>query len=579
MKINKLNTPIFFPLPPIKFNTLMLLLPCFVITSHQSIILYLAMYFLISVNTATREIISLYTLSPFLCQLHSLQQQQQQQQMKLDLISSLLVLSTLGSSLVLPQEALNIDSIQSPQSPQSLPLVNSTELQSLITEDALRAGAEHLYELAGYSNSSLGHPSRVIGSRGHWATIAYIKSELNKLEGYFNVSIQPFKAFMSEIYAVNATVNGIVPESLTEMDMSPPTPGKTPVVGRLVLVKNSGCHEEDYADVENGTIALVKRGECAFGDKAEFAAKFGAHAAIIYNNEEGSIRGTLGVPKEGVDVSPCVGVGKKEGEKFAAQIEAGEELVAEVYVDSFVGPITTVNVIAETVEGDPENVVMLGAHSDSVTAGPGINDDGSGTISLLEVAKQLSKFNVRNKVRFAWWAAEEEGLLGSNYYAENLSVEENLKIRLFMDYDMMASPNYEYEVYDGNNTVNPEGSEEIKQLYIEYYTSHGHNYTLIPFDGRSDYVGFIEHGIPGGGVAAGAEKKNFENGKVLDRCYHQLCDDVSNIAWDAFLVNTRLIAHSVATYGADLSIFPKRVPVDAATSSLLFAYRGDKLVF
>lgn len=495
--------------------------------------------------------------------------------MKLDLVSSLLFL-TVGTSLVLPQEALNLDSLQTYE---SLPSLNSTQLQSLITEDALRAGAERLYEIAGYSNSSLGHPSRVIGSRGHWATVGYIKSELHKLGGYFNVSVQPFKAFMSEIYSINATINGVVPDSLTEMDMSPPTPGDSPVVGRLVLVKNSGCLDEDYVDVKDGTVALIKRGECSFGDKAVLAAKFGAVATIIYNNEEGSIRGTLGVPKEGVKVSPCVGVGLKEGEKYAKQIENGDELEAEVYVDSFVGPITTVNIIAETVDGDPENVVMLGAHSDSVTAGPGINDDGSGTISLLEVAKQLSKFRVNNKVRFAWWAAEEEGLLGSNYYAETLSTEENMKIRLFMDYDMMASPNYEYEVYDGNNEVNPKGSAEIKQLYIDYYTSHGLNYTLIPFDGRSDYVGFIEHGIPGGGVAAGAEKKNAQNGEVLDRCYHQLCDDVSNIAWDAFLVNTRLIAHSVATYGFDLSEFPKRVPVNTASSTTpLFPYRGDKLI-
>jgi aminopeptidase Y len=102
---------------------------------------------------------------------------------------------------------------------------------------------------------------------------------------------------------------------------------------------------------------------------------------------------------------------------------------------------------------------------------------------------------------------------------------------------------------------------------------------LIPFDGRSDYVGFIEHGIPGGGVAAGAEKDNAANGDVLDKCYHQLCDDLSNIAWDAFLVNTQLIAHSVATYGADLSEFPKR-DVKAANAEMMstFPYRGDKLI-
>jgi len=426
------------------------------------------------------------------------------------------------------------------------------------------------------SNKSYGHPTRVIGSKGHWATLGYIKKQLHALNGYYNVTTQPFKAFMGEVYSFNATVDGEVPASLVELDMSPSTPHKKPVSGQLVAVANSGCNDEDYVDVLD-KIVLIKRGECAFGDKSTLAAKYGAKAAFIYNNEAGSVRGTLGVPVEGIPRAPSVGLSLEDGEKYLELLK--EKVVeAEVVVDSFVGPITTLNLIAESVLGDPENVVMLGAHSDSVTAGPGINDDGSGTISLIEVAKHLSNYNVTNKVRFAWWAAEEEGLLGSNYYAENLTPEENQKIRLFMDYDMMASPNYEYQVYDANNIDNPKGSEELKNLYIDYYTSHGLNYTLIPFDGRSDYVGFIENGIPGGGIAAGAEKENASNGKPLDQCYHQLCDDVSNIAWDAFVVNTKLIAHSVATYGKSLEEFPIRESQVSMNANTDMRYRGNKLI-
>lgn len=507
--------------------------------------------------------------------------------MKLDFLTSALILSNVANAAILPQAALNLENqiehlesyLELADFPSfaDLPLVNSTELQALITHEALFTRAEKLYQIAGHSNKSYGHPTRVIGSPGHWATIGYIEHELKKLHGYYNVTTQAFKAFMSEIFSFNATIDNEVPKSLVEMDMSPPTPHKAPVYGLLALVSNSGCHDDDYANV-TGNIAFIKRGECAFGDKAQLAAKHGALAAIIYNNEPGEIRGTLGVPPEGVKVSSSVGINQEEGEKYAKLLREGKVLNASVQVDSYVGPITTVNVIAETNHGDPNNIVMLGAHSDSVAAGPGINDDGSGTISLLEVAKQLTNYRVENKVRFAFWAAEEEGLLGSNYYADNLTPGENEKIRLFMDYDMMASPNYEYEVYDANNVDNPKGSEELKNLYIDYYTSHGLNYTLIPFDGRSDYVGFIEHGIPGGGIAAGAEKNNAENGDVLDKCYHQLCDDLSNIAWDAFLINTQLIAHSVATYGASLDGFPTREN-DTTVDSLAFAYRGDKLIF
>jgi aminopeptidase Y len=174
---------------------------------------------------------------------------------------------------------------------------------------------------------------------------------------------------------------------------------------------------------------------------------------------------------------------------------------------------------------------MLGGHSDSVAEGPGINDDGSGTISVLEVATQLAKYDVNNCVQFGFFAGEEEGLLGSDYFVSSLTDEEKSKIALFMDYDMMASPNFAYQVYNATNEENPAGSAEIKQLYIDWYEAHDLNYTLIPFDGRSDYDGFIRNGIPGGGVACGAEgvktkeeQEMFggEAGEWFDSCYHQV---------------------------------------------------------
>jgi aminopeptidase Y len=192
---------------------------------------------------------------------------------------------------------------------------------------------------------------------------------------------------------------------------------------------------------------------------------------------------------------------------------------------------------------------MLGGHSDSVAAGPGINDDGSGTVTLLEVAARLAQYEVKNCVRFAWWAGEEEGLLGSDYYVAQLNEAENRQIRLFMDYDMLASPNYAYQVYDAHDAVDPVGSESLRDMYVAWYKAQGLNYTFIPFDGRSDYVGFIRHGIPGGGVATGAEgvKSVRESemfggtaGEWYDHCYHQLCDDVSNLALEAWEVNTKV---------------------------------------
>jgi aminopeptidase Y len=142
--------------------------------------------------------------------------------------------------------------------------------------------------------------------------------------------------------------------------------------------------------------------------------------------------------------------------------------------------------------------------------------------------------------------------LGSDHYVEVLPEDENQKIRLFMDYDMMASPNFAYQIYNATNDQSPAGSEELRDLYVDWYEEQGLNYTFIPFDGRSDYDGFIRGGIPAGGIATGAEgvktkeeAKQFggKAGDWYDPCYHQLCDDLSNVNYTAWVVNTKVRTH------------------------------------
>jgi len=337
------------------------------------------------------------------------------------------------------------------------------------------------------------------------------------------------------------------PKSAGPMSLTPPTRHKEPVYGPLVLVANDGCEASDYPANVTGSIAFIRRGTCPFGTKSENAGKAGAVAAVIYNNMQGSLSGTLGQPSE-YHVA-TFGISDADAEPFVKKLQAGETVDSSAYIDAIVENIRTTNVIAQTKGGDPENCVMLGGHSDSVAEGPGINDDGSGSLTLLEIATHLTKYTVNNCVRFAWWAGEEEGLLGSDYYVSQLSEEENMKVRLFMDYDMLASPNYAYQVYNATNAANPVGSEELRDLYTEFYEAHGQNYTYIPFDGRSDYDGFIRNGIPGGGIAAGAEgvktKKEAEMfggtaGEWFDHCYHQLCDTVDNLNLEAWELNTKV---------------------------------------
>jgi hypothetical protein len=203
-------------------------------------------------------------------------------------------------------------------------------------------------------------------------------------------------------------------------------------------------------------------------------------------------------------------------------------------------------VIAETRTGDPNNVVIAGGHLDSVPEGPGINDDGSGTGALLVMAEQANKRGVklRQKIRFMWFGAEENGLVGSSYYAANLSDDEVEKVDVMLDYDMLASANYIRMIYDGDgnaepgNPAGPEGSGKVEQVFDDWFRSRGLQSARTPFDGRSDYVGFTLRGIPAGGVFAGAEgiKTPEEEaiyggaaGAWYDPCYHQICDNLQTI--------------------------------------------------
>ena len=202
---------------------------------------------------------------------------------------------------------------------------------------------------------------------------------------------------------------------------------------------------------------------------------------------------------------------------------------------------------------------MSGAHLDSVEAGPGINDNGSGSAALLELAEQLRNFRPQNTLRLAWWGGEEAGLVGSTAYVDDLSQAERDRIALYMNYDMIGSPNYIFMVYDANESTFeapvavPPGSTAIELVYERYYTLVGEPYDDSEFSGRSDYQAFIEAGIPSGGLFTGAEEiKTAEQqaiwggtaGEQFDPCYHEACDTFGNVNLHALDVNSDLVAYA-----------------------------------
>jgi len=184
---------------------------------------------------------------------------------------------------------------------------------------------------------------------------------------------------------------------------------------------------------------LISRGTCEFGLKSALAGSAGAAAAVLYNNAPGALSGTLGEPgrPEG-DYVATVAISQELGTSYVDAIAGGATITATVDVTTDIQNTSTSNVVATTKSGDHNNKLALGAHTDSVAAGPGINDDGSGTVGILEVAKSLTKYEINNAVVFGFWAAEEEGLLGSTYYIENLPANESALIRAYLNFDMVS---------------------------------------------------------------------------------------------------------------------------------------------
>jgi len=318
-----------------------------------------------------------------------------------------------------------------------------------------------------------------------------------------------------------------------------------------------GCEAADFAGFPAGNIALISRGACTFAIKATNAYNAGASGVVIYNNVDGELNGTLGNAFS-LDI-PVTSVTQAVGQQLAAT----PGLVLRLKTETFRGIATTYNVLAETRDGDPNNVIMVGAHLDSVNAGPGLQDNGSGSAAILEVAEQMAKVKPRNKVRFAWWGAEEANLVGSTYYVNNLTEEEIDQITLYLNFDMIGSPNHVFFIYDGDDSdavgsgPGPEGSAQIEKLFEWYFSQVGQPFKGTDFSGRSDYGPFIAAGIPAGGLFTGAEGiKTAEEavlwggtaGVAYDPCYHQACDTYDNINLDALAVNADAVAFAVLQY-------------------------------
>ncbi|MFM9446651.1 M28 family metallopeptidase [Streptomyces acidiscabies] len=212
---------------------------------------------------------------------------------------------------------------------------------------------------------------------------------------------------------------------------------------------------------------------------------------------------------------------------------------------------TGYNLIADWPGGDTNQVVMAGSHLDSVTSGAGINDNGSGSSAILEIALAVSRadYQPTKHLRFAWWGAEELGIVGSRYYVNNLSATNRAKISGYLNFDMIGSPNPGYFVYDDDPT--------IEKTFKDYFAGIGVSTEIeTEGDGRSDHAPFKSAGVPVGGLftgasrtktAAQATKWGGTSGQAFDRCYHSSCDTTANINDTALDRNSDAAAYAVWT--------------------------------
>jgi Zn-dependent M28 family amino/carboxypeptidase len=459
--------------------------------------------------------------------------------------------------------------------------VNTQRLRDGVTINGMLAH-ERAFQFIANANGG----TRASGTPGYDASADYVQERLRSA-GYRTVVQEfMFRYYEETAPAVLAQVtpnaknyatgsyqysgSGDVTAPVQPVDVViPPTPAPS---------STSGCEASDFASFTAGNIALIQRGTCTFGAKAENAEAAGASAVIIFNEGQPGRTdlspGTLGEDAE-VDI-PVVAASFADGEELYNLAQAPAGVTARVATAILDEQRPTSNVLAYSREGNTEEKVVVGAHLDSVLEGPGINDNGSGSAGILEIAEELDETGLDGRLRrqlvFAFWGAEESGLVGSEYYVGQLSPTQLGRHYANLNFDMIGSPNYVRFIYDGDNSAfepdgvnvfaGPPGSGEIESIFENYFAGQGLASDPTPFSGRSDYGPFIAAGIPAGGLFTGAEGiKTPEQaaiyggtaGIAYDPNYHQVGDDITNVSTKALGEMADAAAHTTYTLGRSRS--------------------------
>ena len=471
------------------------------------------------------------------------------------------------------------------------PPLNAVLAESISIEDVMT----HLKELQRIATTNNG--TRAVSTSGFNQSLNYITDTLtvntdyNVTKSFFTVrqfNLTGVPSLISSINGVSKTYTystNLSTADFYHVQFSTAA-NFTNFVG-LTAIPNVGCTDTDWQSATPspaGRVALVKRGICPFSDKGVLAAKYNVSGLLIYNDGTASDR----VPPMAISLGqesflPALFLSFPVGQELAnaaqnASANAGVRLT--INVENL--PLSPVgNICADTPTGNYTQTIVIGSHSDSVPAGPGINDNGkiivlnllfsylfyiigSGSAANLGLAIALARLfqtstyaKYKYRVRFCWWGAEEIGLLGSNDHVKKAKsstiVGERLSDYLInLNYDMLGSPNYIFGIYDGrtanNNTPTHAlpGSNKISTVFKEWFEQQKLPWDFTDFSGRSDYGPFLAEGIVAGGLFSGGDDTKTQEvrdrydqmlgqgmggiaGAIYDPCYHKACDSIQNI--------------------------------------------------
>jgi Zn-dependent M28 family amino/carboxypeptidase len=387
--------------------------------------------------------------------------------------------------------------------------------------------AEHLRALQRIATGAGGN--RAAGTEGDRVSEAYVIARLR--EAGWRVRRQSFRFPYFDERSSSLTVEGRRQRRGADFRVLVYS-GSGKVSGRTRRFGN-GCTRSDFAGLRKGEIAVADRGDCFFRVKAENAERAGAAALLVANDpgEEGVPSATLGAVGARIPVMVVSGpVPLDDGARVTLAVDAVSERRR------------TANVIAETPGGAGDRVVMAGGHLDSVSSGPGINDNGSGVATLLEAAEAIGPRPSGARVRLGFWGAEELGLLGSRHYVRGLGGDGRRAVAAYLNFDMVGSPNAKPAVYS-------DGAPDLARLLRQ---AAGRRLAGESTGGASDHAPFEEAGIPVSGLYTGASEPG-PGGEPRDPCYHRGCDRVRNVDPATLLQMARTAAKALQRLSAESS--------------------------